>query len=164
MTDATELAALADRLEADAKDLASECGLALSSLSETDLRSLLTEAATELRALASRDGADPAYWREMLRAANARADAAEGGGWLPIESAPRDETRILLYCNWIGVVRGSWNNDRHAKKPRPYWTNDTEHTFGKLRIRECQPYYWQPLPPPPAKAAPLPGAVGGSGV
>lgn len=147
MTDATELAALADLLY---------CERAMQHASKLP-------PATVERVKAWDDCATHclAFVSDHLPEIKSALASRAGGGWLPIESAPRDGARILLYCNWIGVVRGSWNNERHAKRPRPYWTNDTEHTFGKLRIRECQPYYWQPLPPPPAKAAPLPGAVGG---
>ena len=70
--------------------------------------------------------------------------------WLPIESAPRDGSRVLLYCAWNGVVRGKWESDKYGKPPRPYWTNDCEYTFGKLATRKDQPTHWQPLPPPPA--------------
>lgn len=154
MTDATELAALADLLPCPF------CGT-----TDIELYPCNPKFPKQRRIECGNPGCiargyDTFYSeREAIERWNTRALASrDGGGWLPIESAPRDGARILLYCNWIGVVRGSWNNDRHAKRPRPYWTNDTENTFGKLRIRECQPYYWQPLPTPPAKAAPLPPA------
>lgn len=69
--------------------------------------------------------------------------------WLPIESAPKDGTKVLLYCPHIGVVRGSWQFNKYAKKPRPYWSNDWEAVAGAIATRADQPTHWMPLPPPP---------------
>lgn len=69
--------------------------------------------------------------------------------WQPIEAAPKDGTRVLLYCNSRGIVCGEWNNDKYAKKPRPYWANDRERLFGVTETRADQPTHWQPLPEAP---------------
>lgn len=69
--------------------------------------------------------------------------------WLPIESAPKDGTHLLLHFDGIGPIRGRWDNDRFAKRPRPYWTCDAERWMGKIDIRSKQPNLWMPLPPPP---------------
>lgn len=65
-----------------------------------------------------------------------------------METAPKD-IDVLLACPLRGVIRGRWNEDRYAKTPRPYWTNDREHLFGVRETRTDQPMHWQPLPPPP---------------
>ena len=74
------------------------------------------------------------------------------GGWLPIESAPKDEA-VLIYCPLRGVRVGRWCSDQYAKKPRPYWTHDGEYVFGKAATRADQPAHWQPLPHAPHASA-----------
>lgn len=59
------------------------------------------------------------------------------GEWLPIESAPRDGTTVLLWA--------------------PHWkTPETGWTYGRDDWQDCRkdtptrpPTHWQPLPPPP---------------
>lgn len=80
--------------------------------------------------------------------------------WQPIETAPKDAD-ILLSCPRIGVVRGRWQDDQYAKRPRPYWTNDRERLLGIASVRGDQPTHWMPLPEPPNTAAPAPGQEGG---
>jgi hypothetical protein len=76
--------------------------------------------------------------------------------WQPIETAPKDGTRILLYrpsyFDWARVIGGNWCDEKIAKKPRPYWTHDRECLIGVLEARQHQPTHWMPLPPPPAVA------------
>jgi len=80
-------------------------------------------------------------------------------GWQPIETAPKDGTRVLLWvCDfgrWLCVC-GSWDNDRHATKPKPYWTHDNARSNGIRDTRANQPTHWMPLPPPPAMKEPTP--------
>jgi len=71
-------------------------------------------------------------------------------GWLPIETAPKDGTKIIVYCKHMGVVGPSyWDADRYSKRPIPYWTNYGEILWGKKRTRFDQPTHWMPLPQPP---------------
>jgi hypothetical protein len=65
-----------------------------------------------------------------------------------IDLAPKD-ARILLWCPVRGFVCGNWSEDKYAKKPRPYWTNDLEYLFGKTNTRTDQPTHWLPLPHKP---------------
>ena len=71
------------------------------------------------------------------------------GEWQPIETAPRDGTRILLWCNcdkWSRAVIGAFDIQKYHAKPRPYWN------YGWLGVgwaRQNPPRYWQPLPEPP---------------
>jgi hypothetical protein len=44
-----------------------------------------------------------------------------------------------------GAVCGEWNEDKYAKKPRPYWRHDQERIFGIINARECPPTQWMPL-------------------
>ena len=75
--------------------------------------------------------------------------------WMPIETAPKDGTRILLYFppqhpSWTRTIEGGfYEKDRFAKKPRPYWTGDGERVYGVLHYRTNQPTHYQPIPAPP---------------
>jgi hypothetical protein len=75
------------------------------------------------------------------------------GAWLPIATAPRDGTKIMVHCPWLGVCGpANWDDEKHAKKPRPYWTHWGERIWGVSRLREDQPTHWQPMPAPPQSA------------
>ena len=89
----------------------------------------------------------PEQLRDILAWANARRDAAVAAAkvWRPIETAPKDGSRVLLLRNGH-IVCGRWNNDMYAPKPRPYWSHDQERIFGTVDARQCQPTHWQPLP------------------
>jgi hypothetical protein len=78
--------------------------------------------------------------------------AAQAEAWRPIETAPKDETIIL-----VGNFRDSWSCFQHVV----YW-NDTdlgtpEHpwriTDTDQGIHKDYPTHWQPLPAPPSAAA-----------
>jgi hypothetical protein len=56
-------------------------------------------------------------------------------GWLPIETAPRDGTKILLAGSWLS---GTWDIDvGHYLVTRFNFCGET------------QPTHWMPLPEPP---------------
>lgn len=57
-------------------------------------------------------------------------------GWLPIESAPKDGTHVLLTDGEM-ISCGYWCGSQHA----PRWMSDSG-----------EPTHWQPLPEPPANA------------
>ena len=128
----TELVELADRLDA-------ECSRRImqSNPSSADYydpadprRILMTEAATAIRALASR-----------------------AGGWLPVDSAPKDGTAILAF--WKPLE--GW----------PYADDGSNYAVAQFRDHEWRPagndddtewdtpYCWQPLPEPPAAHEPV---------
>jgi hypothetical protein len=65
--------------------------------------------------------------------------------WQPIETAPKDCEILIARHNRISIAK--WDDDRHAKRPKPYWN---DHSFnGVTFMRNIQPDYWHPLPPPP---------------
>jgi hypothetical protein len=76
-----------------------------------------------------------------LASVSRRLAALEGEKWQPIETAPKDGTKLLLVCadGWYFV--GQWSDRANGHMN---W-NDGEYTFGNLT-------HWQPLPPPPADA------------
>ncbi len=80
----------------------------------------------------------------------------ETSRWQPIETAPK-AGQIVVWCPTMfngGVYLAKWDDDRYAKNPRPYWSLSDEVIYGKLRVRECQPTHWKPLPSPPLGAHP----------
>ncbi len=75
---------------------------------------------------------------------------------MPIETAPKDGTRVLLAfpCAQEGRVRiecGHWDHDRFATRPKPYWTGDQETIYGRRFYRERSPAFWMPLPASPTE-------------
>jgi len=73
--------------------------------------------------------------------------------WQPIETAPTDGTRVILMRPAAthlrgGVVIGRHDDDRHANKPRPFWSYEGVQT---MDCRRDQPTVWMPLPEPPVK-------------
>ncbi len=72
--------------------------------------------------------------------------------WQPIETAPKDKSLILVYrpaaLKWGQIDIATWDDDRYAKKPRPYWRSIIR-IMGKLDMRAWEPTHWQPLPEPP---------------
>jgi len=76
--------------------------------------------------------------------------------WQPIETAPKDGTRVLLFFKTpiftgINIIIGRWNGDVYAKKQRPYFTHDLERIAGTRETRSNQPTQWMPLPQPPER-------------
>lgn len=64
--------------------------------------------------------------------------AIENGGWLPIETAPKDGRRVLLSLNVPYDADGIWTG---------FFTNSDWYVcFGKSQYK---PSHWMPLPPPP---------------
>lgn len=86
----------------------------------------------------------------IARLSEALAEAEKKGAedWQPIETAPRDGTRIILLRK-NGPVFGCWDDDRYSTKPRPYWTHDQVRAFGNVDARKVPPTHWMPLPAPP---------------
>lgn len=65
--------------------------------------------------------------------------------WHPIETAPKTGQPILVSDGTrIHVAR--WDDDRHCKKPKPFWKLDTP--LGIMWHRQNQPTKWMFLPPP----------------
>jgi hypothetical protein len=65
----------------------------------------------------------------------------------PIETAPRDR-RILVFRPHFGWVGGKWNDDRFARRPRPFWDLDASY-ITITSMRESPPTHWTELPPEP---------------
>lgn len=65
--------------------------------------------------------------------------------WMPIESAPKDGTRIIVWPpTWHGGVScAKWDLDRYAKNPRPYWNRVDALRVGDSR--DHPPTHWMPV-------------------
>lgn len=90
-------------------------------------------------------------------------DSEPNGGWMPIESAPRDGTRILFYDplssglihsgNWEAEFEPErWDKRKSRTIYRGAWTDHSVASFGYEELNEFNPTHWQPLPAPPAAA------------
>lgn len=78
-----------------------------------------------------------------------------GSAWQPIDTAPKDGSRILLFYSKSrkeGVTEtavGRWEIQKYHDRPRPYWEN--EKYIGDVSYkRENPPTHWMPLPSPPS--------------
>jgi hypothetical protein len=69
-----------------------------------------------------------------------QARAVAQCAWMPIETAPKDRTRILLFQAGRGAFEGWW----HTAWPSPeaYWMDDADS--------EPQPTHWRPTLPLPS--------------
>ena len=68
-------------------------------------------------------------------------DMSKLGGWQPIETAPKDGARVLLWVPPYGPSTGHF--DVHASAPM--WRCHS------VLNREAQPTHWMPLPPAPTQ-------------
>lgn len=80
--------------------------------------------------------------------------------WRPIETAPRDGTRILLWDSTKNLaVSGFWNTDPGIDTPNGYepawaWWVSNEDLVMWDGGPDDAPSYWQPLELPPECEAP----------
>jgi len=76
--------------------------------------------------------------------------------WKPVDETTPKHRRLLFGWKPRGnrgettVIAGQWDDDRHAIKPRPFWTHDRERFWGKVTCREQPPDYWMELPELPS--------------
>lgn len=80
----------------------------------------------------------------------------EAREWRPIESAPKDGARILVWDPEAAALAASDPELKDAFEPRKIvkWfdTGDAGHMWVEMgsHKRIARPTYWQPLPPPPS--------------
>lgn len=83
-------------------------------------------------------------------------------GWQPIETAPKDEAPVLLYCPGVkgnaarDIVVGVWRFDAN-RRTFGYWVSDVgaldtgfSETGPWIEYKELHPRLWAPLPLPDA--------------
>ena len=70
-------------------------------------------------------------------------------GWQPIETAPKDGSRILLFFPVFGNSQRqefwNWEAQKYNKNPNPYRSGDRECVYGVMWYRDCPPTHWMPL-------------------
>lgn len=75
-------------------------------------------------------------------AASTAPPAAQAGGWLPIEGAPKDKSNIVLLRQPCGsIANGFWLAEAYAGNGAWVWP-----------YVHKTPTHWMPLPPPPTSA------------
>lgn len=73
--------------------------------------------------------------------------------WRTMDTAPTEEVGQYKERQKFLAVRDGqviicwWDDDRYAKKPKPFW-DGTDRIRGRLWIRETPPVEWMPLPKP----------------
>jgi len=83
--------------------------------------------------------------REIIR------ELLEDRQWRPLETAPRDGTRILVYFKRHGWLTAAWTSPENSSFE--IWCVD-DFKFGPYAIRgyiETDVLGWMPLPEPPAE-------------
>lgn len=74
--------------------------------------------------------------------------------WRRIKSGEIPAGRVLLLIPNATADRmpvatmGQYNDDRYAKRPRPFWTSDLGTFMGRLWSRDHPPTHWAPPPSP----------------
>jgi hypothetical protein len=114
----------------------------------------------QLRAIKRKLDAEPKRWPFALandlafaRAA-IEADRAERDGWKPIETAPKDGTRIILgnpHGAWMGEYRPVYQSGYRPDDP---WFSVMLNRDHMGRFPSSNPTNWMPLPAAPAKEQP----------
>lgn len=91
-----------------------------------------------------RCGALPCDWTDNPHTRPAERDAE---GWLPIESAPKDNSVFVDLWTSLGerVTDASWNPDRQRWE---HWSIGGFDSMEWVRI-DGQATHWRPLPAPP---------------
>ena len=78
-------------------------------------------------------------------AANALSAArTDRDGWMPIETAPKDGTPMLL-CNWSGPEQDV------LPVSSGFWSRISDEWFSEISARKINPTHWQRLPSTPVK-------------
>lgn len=110
----------------------------------------MTDDIAALREALAREESSPANWfaitwrdaafPDRIRRILDRLEAAErDAAWQPIETAPRDGTRVLLY-------REEWDHPEIIG----WWAAAYQCFRSWPGEPWAQPTHWRPLPPPPA--------------
>ena len=74
----------------------------------------------------------------------------EQDGWQPIESAPKDGTQVLGFCEYAAEDRKIWIAlwiDDDAEPDGGFW-RDASHQDSMTS--DAEPTHWHPLPAPPS--------------
>lgn len=69
------------------------------------------------------------------------------------DDPPKDGTEILVWSPMFGgkYFLATWDDDKYAKTPRPYFKLSDQRLFGTTAARANQPTHWMPLPAAPGQ-------------
>ena len=70
--------------------------------------------------------------------------------WLPIETAPKDGTRIMLgnaKATWVAEYKPVYGSG--YRPDNPYFSVMLNMDHIPRNLRYCKPTHWMPLPVPP---------------
>lgn len=83
--------------------------------------------------------------------ANLRSQFANSE-WKPIETAPKDGTKVLVYDESYGLPQKAWFGKDHFKEEYEGWLfGDGDDYSCGLYFTPIEPTHWMPLPKPPTK-------------
>ena len=68
---------------------------------------------------------------------------------LPIETAPKDGTEIIVYGKWSGEVYGDHEGNHFGVAT--FLNGRWDLTLAECYSVECNPTHWVSLPPPPVQ-------------
>jgi hypothetical protein len=74
-----------------------------------------------------------------------------GGGWRPIESAPKDGTEFIVYRDDAGVFPAVWLHPPHEDGGRDDSQEPTLFCLRGSDLTREPPTHWMPLPAPPTE-------------
>ncbi len=89
--------------------------------------------------------------RYISKALIAASELLQQQQWQPMDSAPKDGTRLLLATRSFGIDVGSWKKDYNSSKgDKADWYNEWGDDFSTGSYYcPLSPTRWQPLPQPP---------------
>ena len=101
-------------------------------------------------------GAALLAWREVERILDSEAPSvppSNPADWQPIETAPKNGTYVRVWPPTWGEVSScaQWDDDKYAKKPRPYWRRTD--AIGTRDSRDNPPTHWKPVDAAPEEQA-----------
>ncbi len=89
---------------------------------------------------------------EALRSRQCLHGISEPSGWMPIETAPKDGTLIVLGARngvWLGKYLPLYGSGYKPENPWSSMLLNHDH----MAERYTRPTHWMPLPPPPTTSA-----------
>ena len=72
--------------------------------------------------------------------------------WRPIETAPKDGTKVLVYDESYGLPQKAWFGKDHFDEEHEGWLfGDGDDYSCGLYFTPINPTHWMPLPKPPTR-------------
>lgn len=95
---------------------------------------------------------------KLARALHESWDDLAAMEWQPIETAPRDGTKILVFFKYYGWLTVFWGVPENSSVSEPYiWCLD-DYKFGPYALRgycDGEDTHWMPIPAVPSDTRPI---------